>query len=249
MKQSLNEKKTAVDYFHNSHWLSQYQAKVSLKARRRMYLKWRSLALPLAGDTVLDVGTTPNLQRIDSNCLIPWLDEDGFIVSLYSPEQISSLQEKFPFSKIIDPSPTSLDPHGDNEFSTSLPLESRSIDWVLASAVIEHVGGFQRKIEFLSECARVARKGLMLTTPNCFHWLEFHTKLPIIHWLPKSWHRKILKVWGLKLWALESHLDLISAKDFYLISSKSLEIEYDWQIGKIQTLGMTSNFILIATRK
>jgi hypothetical protein len=45
----------------------------------------------------------------------------------------------------------------------------------------------------VAECARVARKGFCLTTPNRWFPVEFHTQLPLLHWLPKAWFRLILE--------------------------------------------------------
>ena len=38
----------------------------------------------------------------------------------------------------------------------------------------------------------LTKKIFFITTPNRFYPIEFHTKLPLIHWLPKRIHRFIL---------------------------------------------------------
>ena len=52
-------------------------------------------------------------------------------------------------------------------------------------------------------------KYFFITTPNRFFPLDFHTKLPIIHMLPKKIHRKILRLINLKEYAEEENLNLL----------------------------------------
>jgi len=87
-------------------------------------------------------------------------------------------------------------------------FEDNSFDLVFSSAVLEHVGSFEKQCRFFNECLRVSRKYVFLTTPNRFYPVEFHTYLPFVHWLPKKIHRKILNLIGQKELALEENLIL-----------------------------------------
>jgi hypothetical protein len=62
---------------------------------------------------------------------------------------------------------------------------------VHSAAVIEHVGSFARQCDFLKECCRVARRAVFVTTPNRWFPVEFHTILPLVHWLPKPAFRTL----------------------------------------------------------
>lgn len=42
----------------------------------------------------------------------------------------------------------------------------------------------------------VARRGIFLTTPNRSFPVEFHTQLPLVHWLLKPTHRAIFRLLG-----------------------------------------------------
>ena len=55
------------------------------------------------------------------------------------------------------------------------------------------------KLKCVAILLNLSKKYFIIMTPNRFHPLEFHTKIPIIHWLPKKIHRKILKFLGLKI--------------------------------------------------
>ena len=100
----------------------------------------------------------------------------------------------------------------------------------------------------MRECARVARRGVLVTCPNRWHWLEFHTKLPLLHWLPRTWHRVVLRRIGLHTWARESHLRLLSSRELATIAERALGGGWGYEVSSIWTLGMPSNLVLIASR-
>jgi hypothetical protein len=116
---------------------------------------------------------------------------------------------------------------------------------VSASAVLEHVGSAADQTAFIRECARVG-KGLFITTPNRWHWLEFHTKVPLAHWLPRSVHRRLLRQVGLPFWAEEKNLRLVDRAELGALASRALGSGWDWTIRTINTLGMPSNLLLLA---
>jgi hypothetical protein len=227
-----------IDYFNRGHWLTGVQNVVSLRARKRMFELWRSSAGITPGQSILDVGATPDTERLDSNCMLPWFQSCGLRLTLYSPEDISHLSESLPGVLILPPAP-----------GPFIPAPDASYDWVSSSAVIEHVGSAGQQEQFLSDCARVASRGLFLTCPNRWHWLEFHTKLPLLHWLPRRWHRTVLRGIGLSAWARESHLRLLGAGELGAMAARALGD--GWRVGvrSIWTLGMPSNLVLVAARR
>lgn len=226
-----------IDYFNRGHWLSGVQARVSVGARRRMFELWRDHAGELAGQSVLDVGATPDVERLDSNCMLPWFLETGLSLSLYSPEDVSHLETLFSGARVLASAP-----------GRGIPALDGAYDWVSSSAVIEHTGSAAEQEAFLRECARVARRGLFVTCPNRWHWLEFHTKLPLVHWLPREWHRAVLRRVGLAAWARESHLRLLGASDLAGLAQRALGPHWSWSVRRIWTLGLPSNLVLLATR-
>jgi Methyltransferase domain len=227
-----------IDYFNRGHWLSKLQARVSLDARRRMFELWRSRAGALAGTSLLDIGATPDLERLDSNCMLPWFQESGLRLSVYSPEDVSHLERSLPGVSILPPAA-----------GPRIPASDASFDWVSSSAVIEHVGSSADQEAFLRESGRVARRGLFVTCPNRWHWLEFHTKLPLLHWLPRAWHRAVLSGLGLEAWARESHLRLLGPRELGHLARRALGPQWEWKVHSIWTLALPSNLVLVATRK
>ncbi len=227
-----------IDYFNRGHWLTPIQERVSRRARRKMFDRWRRFAaesgLP---QTFLDIGATPDAERLDSNCMIPWLLEGGFQVSLYSPEDISRLRSLFPGAVILPPSG-----------AAGFPAQDRQFAWVGSSAVLEHVGARESQLAFIRETAR-AGDGIFLTTPNRWHWLEFHTKLPFLHWLPKRLHRALLQRLGKHFWAREQNLNLVGRRELLAMAREALGDRFDFRIEAIWTLGAPSNLMLLARRR
>jgi hypothetical protein len=227
-----------IDYFNRGHWLTALKNRASFTARRRMFDVWRNYAGASPGKTLLDVGATPDLELIYNNCMIPWFHDMGLAVSLYSPEDIRALSASFPWVNIL---PT-------QGFGSAIPAKDRSFDWVTSSAVLEHVGGAQQQVAFLRDCARIG-DALFFTTPNRGHWLEFHTILPFLHWLPRRWHRAALRALGQTLWAQESHLRLVTAGELRAMAADALGEHFTFEVRRIWALGMPSNLILLARRR
>ena len=85
-----------------------------------------------------------------------------------------------------------------------LPFPDRSFDIVYSNAVIEHVGDIERQRLFVSEALRVGRR-VFVTTPNRWFPIEVHTRLPLVHWLPRSASDGAYELTG-RGWARENHL-------------------------------------------
>jgi hypothetical protein len=95
----------------------------------------------------------------------------------------------------------------------NLPFRDGAFDVVHSAAVIEHVGSFERQRGFLRECGRVARRAVFVTTPNRWFPVEFHTVLPVVHWLPKPLFRGLMRKTGRGFFAEETNLNLMTARE------------------------------------
>lgn len=65
----------------------------------------------------------------------------------------------------------------------TLPFPDRAFDLVYSNAVIEHLGSEAAQYEMAGEIQRVGRTWFV-TTPNRWFPFEFHTRLPLVSWLP-----------------------------------------------------------------
>lgn len=222
-----------IDYFGRNHPLAQLHTQATLKVRRQIYDWFSNTIGGITGKVFLDHGSTPDTLRQDSNCFIRWLIEDGAKVYATSPEDITFLENVFPITVV-----------------TSFPPSKSSfgkLDCIISSAVIEHVGSEESQIEYLTSLLQLHPK-ILLTTPNRYHWLEFHTKLPFLHWLPRDWHRVLLAFVRMKFWASEKNLSLLSKQDLLRVIETSsqmtgLKLNVSWCQPKF--LGMTSNLVVL----
>lgn len=222
-----------IDYFGKKLPFSGLHSQTTVKFRRKIYDFLNQSIGGVKGKIFLDHGSTPETTRKASNCFIRWLLEDGAKVYATSPEEINHLEQVFPKLTVLDWPPN----------PDTLPR----IDYLISSAVIEHVGSESSQIDFVRSLLALNSK-ILLTTPNRYHWLEFHTKLPLLHWLPRPWHRGMLRVLGLDFWAMEKNLRLLSEKELTDIVKKAaqmsdLKVNLTWYKPKL--LGKVSNLCIL----
>ena len=162
---------------------------------------------------VLDIGTTNDDANESSNIIIKNLI--GIKIFKSISDQLIDLKL---FSKTLKKS--IIDDFTEEE------IKNFQSDLVISNATIEHVGNLENQVKMCENIINLSRKYFIIMTPNRFHPLEFHTKIPIIHWLPKGIHRKILRLFGLKFLAEEKNLNLLSQHDFKLIMSELNQNNY-----------------------
>jgi len=178
----------------------------------------------------LDVGTTANTEK-NHNLILQKISNNKNITCL-SNQDCSFLKKKFPNVKDFI-----IGDGCDNQ------LNDNTYDIVYSNATIEHVGSHNNQKLFISECVRVAKKTIFITTPNSYFPIDFHTKIPFIHMLPKIIHRKILNLFGYSFFAKEENLNLLSKKDLISLCEK-LKIK-NYKIILYKLYFFTSNLILI----
>ena len=178
---------------------------------------------------ILDVGTTPILDSHENIIFHQYKWKNN--ITGFSNQNCNILKKKFKTNKFII---------GD---AKNIKLKKNTFDISFCSATIEHVGSYANQKKLVSELFRVSKNYVFLTTPNRSYPIDFHTKLPLIHLLPKYIHRKILKVIGLNYFASEKNLNLLSSKDIIRIC-RELKIT-DYKIIYNKFIFLKSNIILI----
>ncbi len=207
--------------------------KILLKKRKEILIILKEFLNDKKINDILDVGTTEDETNKSSNYLVKNLGEDKYYKSI-SDQTITS---NF-FSKSLKKSIT-------GNF-TKDEIEKFKSDLVISNATIEHVGSFENQIKMCSNIMSLSKKYFIIMTPNRFHPLEFHTKIPIIHWLPKKFYRIILRSFGLKFFSDEKNLNLLSEFDLRSIMKKNNQINYE--IKYVNFFFIKSNFILIGEK-
>ena len=180
--------------------------------------------------TIIDIGTTPSLDK-EQNIFLEKIKDNPSITCL-SNQDCKILLRKYKYIKNI------LIGDGKNT-----KFDDNSFDIVHSNATIEHVGSFDSQVSFVRELHRISKESVFIQTPNRFYPIDFHTILPIIHWLPKNIHRKILKYLNLEFYSEEKNLNLLSTNDLKKIC-KILNIK-KYKILKHKLFFLTSNLILV----
>jgi hypothetical protein len=63
--------------------------------------------------------------------------------------------------------------------------------------------------------------------------MEMHTLLPLVHWLPVNWHRAFLRRLGMRFWADEENLNLLSRRTIRSLLPRSgrADVRLVWSLG------------------
>jgi len=206
---------TIADRFSNSNRLRKYNFFIS-------YFK------PTINTQILDVGPSER----------EYLENANIIEKRYSyPENITVLgiedfeqfSKRYPKVKIVKYK-------GD-----IFPFRDKEFDICWCNAVIEHVGNRDKQEKFLKEIYRVS-KTAFITTPNRYFPLEVHTKIPLLHYLPKKVFDKLLIKMG-KSWAAGDRMHLFGLRDIKMLLRKCNVNTY--KIVKNRILGFVVDFVMI----
>ncbi|WP_202841170.1 class I SAM-dependent methyltransferase [Luteimonas saliphila] len=206
--------------------------RISTHVRRRMYARFLAEGVQ-AEDSILDVGVTSDRDQLASNYLEAWHPHKHRITAC-GIDDASFLEQQYPGVRFVQAD------------GRDLPFADGSYDWVHSSAVLEHVGSSARQADFVSELHRVCRKGVFATTPNRWFPIEFHTVLPLVHWLPKPRFRALLRRLGHHALALEENLNLLGRSELEAIC-RGLGLD-GWRVDSV-SLGMWPSNLLLVLRK
>ena len=129
-----------------------------------------------------------------------------------------------------------------------LPFGDDAFDIVYSNSVIEHVGGDQEIQAFADEIRRVGR-GYYVQTPNRWFPVEPHYLAPLIHYLPKSRHKKLIRNWSIWGWLNRPSPDEAEqfADSIHLLTLSRMKCLFpDAVIRRERTFGLTKSFIAVS---
>jgi predicted SAM-dependent methyltransferase len=201
--------------------------------RRRMFERFLSQTGVTANETILDVGVTSDRTYASSNYLEAWYPHKQAITAA-GVDDAKFLEDEHPGVTFVFAS------------GLDLPFADRAFDVVHSSAVLEHVGAFDNQRRFIRECCRVARRAVFITTPNRWFPIEFHTVLPLVHWLPKPAFRFLMRRLGHGFFAEEANLNLMSGTELHAAASAE---GFEADVSSVGLAGWPSNLLLLMRRK
>lgn len=202
--------------------------------RRRMYARFVADCRITGNDSILDLGATSDRSYASSNYLEAWHPHKAQITAA-GIDDASFLEAQYPGVKFVYAN------------GLELPFGDLSFDVVHSSAVLEHVGGSANQAVYVAECARIARKAVFLTTPNRWFPVEFHTLLPLVHWLPKRHFRWLLCRAGMDFFAEEGNLNLVSRGELKRLAGR--RDDFDFTVSCVAIFGWPSNLLLVGLRR
>jgi Methyltransferase domain len=207
--------------------------KVAEHQRRKMFVAFLNAMRVADDDTILDIGATSDHTYTHSNYLEAWYPHKRRITAV-GIDDAAVIETLYPGTKFV---------RGNG---LNLPFKSCSFDYVHSSAVLEHVGHRLNQVQFLREIWRVARLGIFVTTPNRWFPVEFHTVLPLLHWLPWPLYRRVLVGLGKQFFATQENLNLLSRRS--LAHTAQVAGVQAFSVSVVSLLAMPTNLLLIGDK-
>ena len=186
-------------------------------------------------NSFLDIGTTEENELESSNFFVNNFTQVKIKKSI-SDQDIRNSN----FNQFLRKSITSI-------FDDS-QIDTYKSDLVISSATIEHVGSYDNQFKMIENIIKLTNKYFFITTPNRFFPIDFHTKLPFLHLLPKKIHRKILKLICLAEYAKEENLNLLDENTINKLITTQKNKLFKIRIFKVKLFGLTSNLLIFGEK-
>lgn len=202
--------------------------KISMFNRKRKYNTFINVFLPNQDTTILDIGFSDNEYRDTSNFLEKHYPYPTKITALGLDEPIL-FKQNYPGIRTVT--------YDGNIF----PFKDKEFDICWSNAVLEHVGALDKQVLFVKELIRTG-KSVYFTTPNRLFPVEIHTRMPLIHYLPKRIFDKIMSILNKTKW-IGDNLNLLSNRKLKKILK--LAGAENYKIIRNKLLGFTLDFVVI----
>jgi SAM-dependent methyltransferase len=203
-----------------------FASRVSLHVRRKMFRVFMELMRPRPEATVLDVGVTSDARYQESNYFEQMYPYPHHITCV-GTEDGSHLAQRYPGLS-----------YRQVQAGEPLPFHDAEFDVVFSNAVLEHVGSRAAQAAFVRELCRVG-KSFFITTPNRWFPFEHHTGLPLLHYLPPSVFRALLRRTKYQHWAEESNLNILTARELAALFPVDTAVD----VHSVRLLGVPSNLV------
>lgn len=181
---------------------------------------------PSADTRILDVGGT------DTNWQLLGVPYEVTLLNIVVPEAQGDLPSNVRYVE------------GDG---TALEYSEDSFDICFSNSTIEHVHTWERQQAFAREMRRVG-KGIWMQTPAREFFFEPHWLSPFVHWLPKSWQRRLgrnFTLYGLVYRPSRQLVDELVDEYRLLTHAEVVELFPDCEIRRERFLGLTKSYVVV----
>lgn len=202
--------------------------KILTVQRRKLFDAFRQFRETAPDGTVLNLYMKPGPLFDNSDYLYAWSDLNERMLITACEMEPPAVAKKVPV--------------------TRLPYADGAFDWVFCNEVLEHGGCTERQYALVQELYRVARRGVFATASNSRHPLEFKSRLPLIHLLPRPVWRRLLKWAGKRKWASESMLNPLDAPALYRFASL-LPGKPEHDVGHKRVFGIKAHLFLMIRKR
>lgn len=129
-------------------------------------------------------------------------------------------------------------------------FEDNSFDIVHSNSVLEHVGEYERMVQFAREISRIAPR-YFVQTPNFWFPVEPHCMVPFFHWLPEPLRISLVLRFNLGHWTMASSVQIaVQTVQSARLLSRTLMCSLfpDGKLVKERFLGFPKSLIVIRDR-
>jgi Methyltransferase domain len=129
----------------------------------------------------------------------------------------------------------------------SVPYADRDFDICFSNSTIEHVSTLDEQKRFAAEVRRVGR-GVWVQTPARGFPFEPHWLSLFVHWLPKSWQRRLGRNFTVYGWMLRPTSEDVShlVDELRLLTFREMQRLFpDCEIRRERFLGLTKSYIAV----
>lgn len=228
--------KNAIDADHGTAPAGGYIDRILSAQRRKLFDAFMAFKQDDSNGSVLNVGIAPEHGRHAAEQVANRFD---YLLAWCTPQQRMGITSYH----LGAPAGHRRTAPGDMR----LPFADSQFDWVVCNEVIERVGDFEKQFALVQELGRVCGKGLFVTTSNRRHPIEFNTRRPFLHWLPRSWWRRALAWSGTGKPAGAATLNLLDSATLYKFAGL-LPGKPDHDVGHKRVFGIKAHFFLMVRK-
>jgi len=176
--------------------MKKLKQRISIQNRKRKF----NLAIShiKENDHIIDVGVDPSFST-STNYFEKWYTLPNKLTCLGVSDDFTRFRKEFSNYELI-------------EFDgVNFPEFERKFDFAFSNAVIEHVGDYEKQVNWLKNINKITKK-LFITTPN--RWLPFetHSMTFFFHWFPDKIRNYIYCKIGKGFYA-DNYIWLLGEKD------------------------------------